>query len=180
MAAPGNGVRGQAGKTAPAGRAALPQPVKEFVHPVAAQGDAPADWHALANLEIRDRFLGASHDRFLPGNLAELNDRNVEQLDVLAGFTHADVDGHLSDSWNRHRILPPKVFHQCGNHFVAIAFLHSALHFPSLFSVTWRFLRAQAFQRNPPESSYFSSVLPQRRQTRSLLPSGKTLWPIRA
>jgi hypothetical protein len=32
---------------------------------------------------------------------------------------------------------------------------------------------------NYPYAAYFSSVLPQRRQTRSLLPSGSTLWPSR-
>src|SRR3569833_3519852 len=44
------------------------QPIDEFVHLVAAQGDLGADRQVLADLEGRDRLLGAGLYRLLAGN----------------------------------------------------------------------------------------------------------------
>ena len=50
---------------------------------VAAQRDHRADRHALADLELRDRLLGAGHDRLLAGDARDLVGAGVDDLGVL-------------------------------------------------------------------------------------------------
>src|SRR5262249_54518765 len=88
--------------------------IEKLVHALTAQGDAAADGHAAADLEVGDGLLGAGDDRALAGNLTELNSGNVEQLDVLAGFTEADIDDNLGDPRNGHGIFVPEGFMSAG------------------------------------------------------------------
>src|SRR2546430_6140249 len=52
------------------------EPVEELPHPVAAQRDARADRHAVADLELRDRLPGAAHLCALAGDDRQLLDRS--------------------------------------------------------------------------------------------------------
>src|ERR1700687_2726776 len=137
------------------------QAIEKFVHLVAAQSHRAADGHALANFEIRDGLLRPRDHGFLPGDLAELNRRGVQQLRVLTRFAETDVDRDFLQLRHGHHVLPAKALHQGGHRLRPVFFLQSALH--RLFYLVL----------------YLSSVVLQCRQLRTFVPSGSTVWPIR-
>src|ERR1700751_438668 len=163
IAAAIEGVGRQSAEVAHARQHHIAEPVEKFVHFLATQRDRAADGHAFADLEIRNGLLGAGDDGLLTGDLTKLDGGRVQQLDVLAGFAETDIDGDLLELGHRHDVLPAKALHQRRRGFLAVFFVQSTLHACPV-----------------PSKPYLSSVVPQRLQTRTLLPSGKTLWPTRA
>src|SRR4029077_14348360 len=84
------------------------EPVEKFIHSVAAKRDAAAYGHALAELEISDRFLGPGNNGTLAGDLPQFHGRHIEQLDILAALAQADVDDNLGDFRHGHGIFVSK------------------------------------------------------------------------
>src|SRR5229473_5727159 len=155
------GIRRQTPEVAHAWQHHIAQAVEKFVHVVAAQRHRAADGHASANLEVRDGLLRPRDHGFLPRDLAEFLRRGVQQLHVLAGFAHPDVNRDFLQLGHSHYVLPAKALHQRGHGLTPVFFLQSALH-----GLTRLFL-------------YLSNVALQCRQLRTLVPSGRTVWPMR-
>src|ERR1700683_540591 len=103
--------------------------VEEFIHSLAAQGDHAADGHAFANLEIRNGLFGAGDHGFLSRDLPELGYGSVEQLDVCAGLAHADVNRHLRNARDGHRIGVPETLRKRRDGFFAVLFMQTRNHF---------------------------------------------------
>src|SRR5216684_1324051 len=122
------GILRQAAEVTHARQHYVAQAVEKFVHVLAAQSHRASDGHALANLEIRDGLFGPRDYGFLPGNLAELDGRSVQQFGVLAGFAEADVDRNFLQLGHGHHVFPPKALHQRGHRLAPVFFLQSALH----------------------------------------------------
>src|SRR6266508_709223 len=70
--APVERARAEAAEVTDAGQRDRDQPVEELVHPRAAQRDAHADRHSLADLELRDRPARPAHLRALTGDRRQL------------------------------------------------------------------------------------------------------------
>src|SRR6266403_418230 len=155
------GILRQPAEVAHARQHHVAQAVEKFVHVVAAQRHRAADGHALANLEIRNGLLRPRDYCFLPGDLAELHRRRIQQLGVLASFAKADVDRDFLQLRHGHQVLPAKALHQRRHRLRPVFFLQSTLH---------RLLCLVL---------YLSSVVLQCRQLRTFVPSGKIVWPIR-
>src|SRR5438132_1741994 len=155
------GILRQSAEVAHAREHHVAQAVQKFVHVVAAQRHRAAYGHALTNLEIRNGFLRSRNHGFLPGDLAKLHRRGIQQLGVLAGFAETDVDRDFLQLGHSHHVLPAKALHQRGHRLRPVFFLQSALH---------RLLCLVL---------YLSSVVVQCRQLRTFVPSGKIVWPIR-
>src|SRR5712664_1664274 len=151
----------QPAEVAYAGEHHVAQAVEKFVHLVAAQSHGAADRHALADFEVRNGLLRPRDHRFLPGDLAKLHCRGVQQLGVLAGFAEADVDRDFLQLRHSHHVLPAKALHQRRHRLRPIFFLQSALH--RLFYLVL----------------YLPNAVLQCRQLRTFVPSGKIVCPIR-
>src|SRR6267154_180625 len=154
-------ILGQTAKVAHTREHHVAQAIEKFVHHIAAQSHRTADGHPLANLEIRDGLLRPRDHRLLPGDLAELNRRGVQELGVLTCFAETDVDRDFLQLGHGHHVLPAKALHQRGNRLHSVFFLQSTLH-RLLYLVL-----------------YLSNVVLQWRQLRTFVPSGKAVWPIR-
>src|SRR5215469_16278556 len=128
VAAPVEGIRGQAAKVAHAGQHHVAETVEKFVHLLAAQRNRAANGHALADFEVRDGLLCAGDHGFLAGDLAEFHRSGVQQLDVLTGFAETDVHGDLLQLRHRHDVLPAKALHQRGNRLFSVFVVQSTLH----------------------------------------------------
>src|SRR3984957_5279717 len=159
-------VERQTAKIAHAWQHHVAQPVEKFVHLVATQSHGAANRHAFADFKVGDRLLGLGDHGFLTGDLAKFLRGSIQQLGVLAGFAQADVHGDFLQLRNGHIVLPAKPLHQRRHRFVAIFFLQSTLHCLPLPRVKFKLV-------------YLSSAVLQRRPLRTLLPSGKTVWPMR-
>src|SRR5947199_219956 len=122
------GILRQASEVAHTRQHHVAQAVEKFVHVVAAQRHSAANGHALANLEIRNGFLRPRDHCFLPGDLAKLHRRRIQQLGVLAGFAETDVDRDFLQLGHGHHVLPAKALHQRGHRLRSVFFLQSALH----------------------------------------------------
>src|SRR3954447_3010369 len=94
--------RGEPAEVADARQRDRPQPVQELVHPGAAQRDARADRHPLAELERRDRLARTADLRALAGDDRELLDRRVHGLRVGLGVADAHVERDLRDLRDLH------------------------------------------------------------------------------
>src|SRR5206468_4302236 len=132
------------------------QPVEDLVHAIAAQGDHRPDRHALAQLEVRDRLLGARDHGLLPADRRQLLDRGVEQLGVLRRLAEPHVEHDLLQAWHGQRVLEAEVAHERRGDLGAVALAQAGGH-----------------AHSPPSGS------PQRRQMRSPRPSGSRRWPTR-
>src|SRR5467141_155410 len=163
ISAPVEGILRQAAEVAHARQHHVAQAVEKFVHVVAAQSHRAPDGHAFANLEVRNGLLRPRNHGFLPGNLAELHRRGVQQLGVLAGFAESDVDRDFLQLRHGHHVLPAKTLHQRRHRFAPVFFLQSALH---------RLLCLVLYLP-------LSSAALQWRQLRTFVPSGKMVWPMR-
>ena len=69
-----------------------------------AQRDLGADGHAGPQPELRDRALGARHDRLLAGDGGQVADGGIQRLGVGDRLAQADVDHHLLEARDLHRI----------------------------------------------------------------------------
>src|SRR5436190_595312 len=78
------------------------QPVEELVHAGAAQRDARADGHALADLELRHRLPRTADLRPLAGDGRQLLDRGVELLRVGLRLADAHVERGLLEPRHLH------------------------------------------------------------------------------
>src|SRR6266403_1644287 len=179
-------VGGQPAEVAHAGQHDVAEAVEKFVHLLAAQRDRAADRHALANLEIRDGLLCLGDDRFLAGDLPELDGSGVQQLCVLAGFAEADVQGDFLNLRHGHHVLPPKALHQRRHRFFSVLLMHSTHHaffIPSKIGPPQKAAPTKSKSKNGPGEpgpyNYLSSVVPHRLHARTRLPSAKVLWPMR-
>src|SRR5699024_1750558 len=75
------------------------QAVQELPHAVATQGDAGADWHALAQLEVSDCLLRGADLRLLTGDCGQVSDCAVDHLGVPCRVADAHVDDNLGHAW---------------------------------------------------------------------------------
>src|SRR5919109_418558 len=78
------------------------EPVEELVHPVAAQRDAGADRHPVANLETGDRLPRPANLGPLAGDGRQLLDRAVEGLGLGLRLADPHVERDLLDARNLH------------------------------------------------------------------------------
>src|SRR5439155_278561 len=132
------------------------QPVAEFVHALAAQGHHRPDRHALAQLEVRDRLLGARDHGLLPADRRQLLDRGVEEFGILRRLAEPHVEHDLLEARHGHRVRDAEVAHERGGDLAAVALAQAGGH-----------------AHSPPSGS------PQRRQTRSPWPSASRRCPTR-
>src|SRR5467141_815713 len=121
-------ILGQTAEVAHAREHHVAQAVEKLVHVVAAQSHRAADGHAFANFEIRDGLLRPGDHGFLPGDLAELHCRGVQEFHVLAGLAETDVDRDFLQLRHGHHVLPAKALHQRWHRLRPVFFLQSALH----------------------------------------------------
>src|SRR6266568_4063199 len=122
------GILRQTAEVAHAREHHVAQAIEKFVHHVAAQSHRATNGHALADFEVRNGLLRPRDHGFLPGDLAELDGRGVEQLGVLARFAETDVDRNFLQPGHGHHVLPAKTLHQRWHRFAPVLFLQSALH----------------------------------------------------
>src|SRR5580765_6307857 len=117
------------------------EPVEELPHPLAAQRDAHADRHAVADLELRDRLPGAAHLRALAGDDRQLLEGGVDLLGVGLALAHAHVERDLRDGRRLHDRGQPELFPQLGAKLVVVLLLearHVALfHGGHQRSISW-------------------------------------------
>ena len=107
------------------------QPVEELPHPVAAQRDARADRHALADLELGDRLAGAAHLGALAGDDRQLVHRGVEHLRIGLRLADAHVQRDLRDARHLHDRRELELLLQLRAELVVVALLE-ARHIRSL------------------------------------------------
>ena len=101
------------------------EPVDELVGALAAQRDADADGHALADLELGDRLAGAPDRRLLAGDRRELLGGGVEELGVLLGVTDAHVQGDLLEARRLHHRRVAEALDQRGSDLLEVARLEA-------------------------------------------------------
>src|SRR5262245_741416 len=80
------------------------QSIEEFVHTIAPQGHHRTDGDPLAELEVRDRLLGAREHGLLPRDRGELLERRIEDLGVLRRLAEPHVEHDLLEPGNTERI----------------------------------------------------------------------------
>src|SRR5690606_17919695 len=160
--APVEAVGGHAAEVADARQRHVDEPVEERPHARAAQGGTEADGHAGADLEVRDRLLGARHGRALQGDLGELAAGALQHLGVVAGLAEAHVDDDLLDARHGHDVL------------VAVL-LHELLAHGLVTQLGGRLNLFDGCHLLP----HSSSSAPLRLATRTLLPSPVTFTPMR-
>src|SRR5699024_4474841 len=78
-----------------AGQSHAEQSVEELVHHIASEGHLDAYHHALADLEVRDRLLGAAYAGPLAGNGGDIVHDRIDHLLVVAGLAAANIDDDL-------------------------------------------------------------------------------------
>ena len=71
------------------------EPIEELVHTIRTQRHPASDRHIRAQLESRDRRLGACDRGLLPGDDAEVLHRRFEDLRILYTLADAHVDDDL-------------------------------------------------------------------------------------
>src|SRR5690606_5193170 len=150
--------RRDAAEVAHAGQRNVDQAVQELVHPGAAQGHFAADRPAVADLEAGDRDAGVGGDRLLAGDLGHLLDGVLQHLLVADSLAHAHVQRDLADARHLHRVLVTEALDQLRHDLFLVNLLkpgHGAF----------------------PQASIAS---PLERKTRTLLPSSRTLIPMRS
>src|SRR5690606_1995314 len=86
-----------AAKVADTGQRHADQPVQEFKHPVAAQGNPNADRHTFPELEVGNRFLRLRGNRALTRDARHLLDGDINQFLVRYRDAHTLVDADLFD-----------------------------------------------------------------------------------
>src|SRR2546430_10543385 len=156
VAAPVEGAVGHALEVAHARQGHVHQPVEELVHAIAAQGHHGPDRHALAQLEVRDRLLGARDHGLLPADRRQLLDRGVEELRILRRLAEPHVEHDLLEARHGQRVLDAEIAHERGGDLATVALAQAGGH-----------------AHSPPSGS------PQRRQTRSPWPSASRRCPTR-
>src|SRR5688572_28009060 len=128
------------------------QAVEELPHALTAQRHHRPDRHALADLELRDRLLGAGDHRLLAGDAAELVGAGVDDLRVLGGFAEAHVDHDLGDLRDRHDVVVAELLLEAGHRFLLVPF---------------------------PQAAHLSTTPSHLRQIRTLRPSPRIFFPRR-
>src|SRR5581483_6272461 len=85
------------------------EPVEELVHAGAAQRDARADRHPLAQLELRDRLGRLADLGALAGDRRKLLDRPVHGLRIGLRLADAHVERDLLDARHLHDRVEPEL-----------------------------------------------------------------------
>src|SRR5436190_399072 len=96
------------------------EPIEKLVHPRAPQRYGAADRHALPEIEVRDRLLGARHDRVLAGDRGELGRRRLQALGVLGRIPHPDVEHDLHELGNFVRVAEPELLGELRPHALLV------------------------------------------------------------
>src|SRR5207247_4526010 len=128
------------------------QAVQELPHPRSPQGDHRSDGHTLADLERRDRLLGAACHRLLPGDARQLVGARVDELRVRRRLAEAHVHHDLLDPRDGHHVLVAELLLERRHHVLLVL----------LF-----------------QPGHLSTTPSHLRQTRTLRPSPSILWPMR-
>src|SRR4029453_6065422 len=106
------------------------QAIQQLLHGGAPQRHLRADWHALAELEVRDRLLGLGDDRPLAGDRLQGGRREVEDLGVLAPLAHAHVDDDLLQARDLVRVREAALLHDRLDDGLVKEFLEAGLGLP--------------------------------------------------
>src|SRR5205823_4904930 len=128
------------------------QPIEEFPHALAAQRHHGRDRLALADLELRDRFLRAPRDGSLPGDARNFVGARVDELRIRRRLAEAHVHDDLLDLRHGHDVLVAELLLERGHHILLIL----------LF-----------------QPGHLSTTPSHLRQMRTLRPSPRSLWPTR-
>ena len=80
---------------------------------------------AFANLEGRDRLLGAGDHRLLAGDGGQIVQRLLDLLGVRSRLARADIQHDLVDLRHLHRIGVAELLHQFGPHGLVVALLEA-------------------------------------------------------
>ena len=112
IAPPVEGIGVDPPEIAHTGERHIEQAVEELVHPLPPQRHLRADVHPLAELEVRDGFLGLADDGALAGDSGEVADDGVDDLRVVPGLAAAHVDDDFIEFRDLHDALVAELFHQ--------------------------------------------------------------------
>src|SRR5262245_38864620 len=129
------------------------QTIEEFPHLFAAQRDHRADRHSLADLERRNRLLRAARHRLLTRDARELVGPGVDDLRVRGRLAETHVHDHFLDLRDGHHVLVAELLLERRDDLFLISRLQSRAH--------------------------LSTTPSHLRQTRTLRPSPRILWPTR-
>src|SRR3954449_11531190 len=137
------------------------EPIEELVGALGAQRDGQPDGHALAQLERGDRLAGAPDVRLLAGDRRQLLGRSLEHARVLLGLAHAHVERDLLDARDLHDARVAEALHERGADLLEVARLQAS--------------GGGSFGGYGTQSIW----VPERRATRTRLPSSARVVPIR-
>ena len=114
-----------AAEVADTGQSNVEQAVNELVHTLTTQGDLCADGHALAQFEVCNALLGLADNGLLAGDLAQVSDDSIDNLDVLFCLAGSHVDDDLIQLGNLHHALVAELFVQGRSDLIDILFFQT-------------------------------------------------------